>query len=263
MNGSAPFPARILIVDDEPVIASTLSAIVRTAGYEARAVFNASEAIAEARNFVPDILLIDYRMPGMNGLEAACTIQGLLPACRILFLTAESVEDEVTPYRKRGYNFVLLSKPIPPVELLYVLKLKDYLPGSNSHRATILNVDDVDLHRYSVTRLLSHAGFAVLEANTGMGAMRIAEELKPDLLLLDINLPDGNGYEVCRRLKCNPQTSGISIIHTTASDNTDEGRSRSQESGADLFVSHPFDPQTLISQVRSVLQIEYLRQTSP
>jgi CheY-like chemotaxis protein len=152
---------------------------------------------------------------------------------------------------------------MPPVELLFVLKLKVYLPGPDSQRISILNVDDVDLHRYSISRLLSHAGFSVLEASTAHDAMRIAEESKPDLLLLDINLPDSTGYDVCRRLKCNPLTSSISVIHLTASDKGDEGLARSQQSGADLFLSHPFNPETLISHVRSVLQVKYLRQTLP
>ena len=69
---------------------------------------------------------------------------------------------------------------------------------------SILVVDDNDAERYYLTRILGKAGFRVIEAATGLDGLRLAESERPELVTLDIRLPDINGFEVCRRLKSNP-----------------------------------------------------------
>ena len=81
---------------------------------------------------------------------------------------------------------------------------------------TILAVDDNDAFRYSVVRRLRDAGFYVTEAATGAEALRLARE-EPVLITLDINLPDIDGFEVCRRLKSDPVTREIPVLHLSAS----------------------------------------------
>ena len=76
----------------------------------------------------------------------------------------------------------------------------------------ILNVDDHDAGRYARTRFLSRAGFHVDEAATGEQALAMIRENRPDLVLLDINLPDMEGFEVRRRIKRNPDTSRLPVI---------------------------------------------------
>jgi CheY-like chemotaxis protein len=83
------------------------------------------------------------------------------------------------------------------------------------HTATILTVDDNDALRYSLTRTLRGEGYKVLEARTGAEALALADQF-PDLITLDLNLPDFDGFEVCRRLRANPQTAHIPILHISA-----------------------------------------------
>src|SRR5580658_8751196 len=85
-------------------------------------------------------------------------------------------------------------------------------------RATpvVLNVDDYVPGRYSRTRVLRQAGLTVHEAGTGQEALSKLS-LRPDLVLLDINLPDIDGFEVCRRIKENPDTAGTLVLHLSAS----------------------------------------------
>ena len=81
---------------------------------------------------------------------------------------------------------------------------------------TVLAVDDNDAIRYSVVRRLRDAGFHVIEASTGAEALRLAKQ-EPVLITLDINLPDIDGFEVCRRLKSDPATREIPVLHLSAS----------------------------------------------
>ena len=112
-------PKRIFVVDDERSIANTLAAIFRMSGFDCKAVYSGGEAISIAATFRPDILLSDYSMPpGMNGIESAIAIKKLLPGCRIIMLSGQLLTDHIAPFSSKGYNFLLLSKPMHPGDLL-------------------------------------------------------------------------------------------------------------------------------------------------
>src|SRR5512138_1641472 len=84
------------------------------------------------------------------------------------------------------------------------------------NRATILAVDDNDANRYALVRTLSRAGFTVLEAATGREALELVRR-QPDLIVLDVGLPDMDGYEVCRRLRSSPAGATALVIQMSAS----------------------------------------------
>src|SRR5688572_12363075 len=126
-------------------------------------------------------------------------------------------------------------------EGVWLLELK----GMAYTRPTILNVDDNEGCRYAVTRILELNEFNVKEAATGADALRLARAEQPDLVLLDINLPDLNGYEVCRRLKAEPATSRIPVLHITAAYLTPSDMARGLESGAESYLVEPVEPEVL------------------
>ena len=121
-------------------------------------------------------------------------------------------------------------------------------------RPTILNVDDNEGCRYAVTRILELNNFTVKEASSGAEALQVARTEQPDLVLLDINLPDLNGYEVCRRLKSEPLTSRIPVLHITASYMNPSDMARGLESGAENYLVEPVEPEVLIATINSILR---------
>jgi len=248
---------RVLVVDDEFPIAFTLAQVLERAGYETQTAADGDEALAVARNFRPDLLLTDYAMPGMDGLALAVRIKQLLPACRIILLSGHELKTRSAPYANKGYDFVLLSKPLHPESLLDALH--DQVPANDSRiRPKILHVDDIEPHRYSVTRMLEHAGFEVVTAATGCEAIAQALAESPDLVLLDIHLPDMNGYEVCKQLKQRPETSRMTIVHLTATAVSSDAAAESANAGADGFVTEPYIPRELVAKLRSYLQLRYM-----
>ncbi len=118
----------------------------------------------------------------------------------------------------------------------------------------ILNVDDNEAGRYAVTRVLQRHNFRVKEARSGTEALRMAAEEHPDLVLLDINLPDINGFEVCRRLKEAPDTSRIPVLHITASYPSGVDKARGLDCGADNYLVEPVEPEVLLATINSVLR---------
>ena len=87
----------------------------------------------------------------------------------------------------------------------------------NPAESLILNVDDYVPGRYARTKLLKQAGYRVVEAGSGRETFDLVAEQKPALILLDVNLPDISGFEVCRQLRSNPQTATLTILHISAS----------------------------------------------
>ena len=120
-------------------------------------------------------------------------------------------------------------------------------------RRPILIVDDYAGARYLRSRLLNDAGYEVLEASGGEEALRMAIEARPALILLDVNLPDVNGTEVCRRLKQDPQTARIPVIQITGAWLSDEARQQGIASGADQYLTEPVDEMTLLRHIVTLL----------
>jgi CheY-like chemotaxis protein len=122
-------------------------------------------------------------------------------------------------------------------------------------RRIVLLVDDNQTHRYSLGRHLEESGFDVLQAPTGSEALGIAALHRPDAVLLDINLPDMSGFDVCERLKNDPQTESVPVIFHSATHDTQSARARAMDLGAVSFLSYPITIEHLIT----VLQGAFLR----
>ncbi|ATB35270.1 hybrid sensor histidine kinase/response regulator [Cystobacter fuscus] len=124
------------------------------------------------------------------------------------------------------------------------------------HREPILlNINDNEANRYAVTRILRASGFQVAEGGTGAEALLLAAELRPALIILDVKLPDINGIEVCRRLKSDPHTSNIVVMHLSANYIRTENKVEGLESGADGYLTQPVDTAELLATVRSLLRL--------
>jgi signal transduction histidine kinase len=120
-------------------------------------------------------------------------------------------------------------------------------------RERILIVDDEADLRSTYRLILERAGFAVDEAASGAEALARAAT-GPDLVLLDVNLPDMDGYDVCRRLKSDPVTATIPVLHVSGMFRTSEDRTRGLEAGSDGYLSRPVERRELIATVNALLR---------
>jgi two-component system, cell cycle sensor histidine kinase and response regulator CckA len=125
---------------------------------------------------------------------------------------------------------------------------------ANLAPATILYVDDEEGSRLAFSHLFRKEGYEVREAATGGEALRLVAE-KPDLVVLDVNLPDINGFEVCRRIKAHPATRSIPVLHMSGVFTSTEDRTHGLEGGADGYVSKPVEPREVMATVRALLRV--------
>jgi CheY-like chemotaxis protein len=114
---------KVLIADDERVIADTLAAILNQSGFEARAVYTSAKALEVARGFQPDLFVSDVIMSGVDGIEAAIRIKSLLPGIRIFLLSGQTATAELLEkHNAAGHGFEILTKPLHPRELMSRLR---------------------------------------------------------------------------------------------------------------------------------------------
>ncbi len=110
---------RVFVVDDEPVIASTLAAILQMNGFSAKFFTSPLEALTAARAKSPDLLISDVEMPGFSGIDLAIQMKAQYPTCKILLFSGRPATlDQVDAARAQGHDFDLLLKPVLPTKLL-------------------------------------------------------------------------------------------------------------------------------------------------
>lgn len=124
-----------------------------------------------------------------------------------------------------------------------------------THESLVLNVDDNDGARYAKTRILTRAGLRVIEAASGGEALQSAGTHHPDLVLLDMKLPDIHGLEVCRMLKQDPATASILVLQTSASYLSSADKIRALDGGADNYLFEPIEPEELVANVKALLRL--------
>ena len=130
---------------------------------------------------------------------------------------------------------------------------------SVERQSKILVVDDVPQNVRLLEAVLTAHGYSVTSASSGPEALEKVSAELPDLLLLDIQMPEMDGYEVCRRLRADPATEFLPVVMITSSDT--EVRVNALEAGADDFVTKPFDQQELLIRVRSLVRLKQYHDT--
>ncbi len=114
---------KVLVADDERVIADTLAIILNQSGFQATAVYSGETAVETAKTLQPDMVISDVMMADLNGIDAAIKIRGLVPQCKILLFSGQAATaDLLDRARVQGHEFEILAKPVHPQDLLARLR---------------------------------------------------------------------------------------------------------------------------------------------
>src|SRR5215813_14050031 len=122
-------------------------------------------------------------------------------------------------------------------------------------RSRILCVDDTEAQRYALSRILRNAGFDVLEATTGEQALEMMGS-RPDLVVLDVNLPDINGFDVCRIIKSRETSARTPVLQVSATHVNTRARVEGLEGGADAYLAQPIDADELTATIGALLRVK-------
>ena len=132
--GKTEQPLRVLVVDDERIIADTLTMILTRSGFKAWAAYGGEEAVEMASSLYPEVLVSDVVMDGINGIETAIQITRARPSCKVLLFSGQAASaDLLKGSEALGYQFELILKPIHPTEL--IVKLQEYADSRDTETA--------------------------------------------------------------------------------------------------------------------------------
>jgi DNA-binding response OmpR family regulator len=239
--------ASILVVEDDPDIARLVAIHLTKAGYDVSVVHSAEDALAHLKNELPDLITLDVKLPGMHGDELARRLQADPLTADIPILILSVLADQIDSMQFGAYA---LPKPIDQEELLATVArmLEDSQPGP-----VLLIEDDSDV-RTLLKTALENQGFTVDMAEDGKHGLQQVVAQQPGLILLDMRLPDMDGFAVLKALKNAPETADIPIIAMTGgADLKTEARARVLALGGSDLIAKPIDVNMLVEEVKVFL----------
>jgi two-component system response regulator HydG len=235
--------ASILIVDDDKGMGETLLDIMEEIGYDAEVAGDGFEAIEKAKNGSFDVVLMDIKMPGMNGVQAFKEMRKIAPEINVVMMTAYAVEDLITEALQEGAYGVLYK----PLEVEKVLNLIEGL----GNLGPILVIDDDPGVCEQLRDMLQRKGYNVRLAKSGAEAIDIVREIDTEIVFVDVKLPTSTGFEVYKAIKeINPKAMAVMMtgyryeVVSAAEDAT--------KGGAVACLYKPFDVTEIVRLVEEV-----------
>jgi hypothetical protein len=210
----------VLVIDDDAAARALLRRLLVKAGYRVDEAADGKTGIARARAFRPDVITLDVMMPGMDGWAVLTALKSDAALADIPVVMA-SVVDETRMGLALGAT-EYITKPIDRARLLATLKRC----AQGATGARVLVVEDDEATRAMVRRTLERAGWTVVEAENGRVGLERLREHSPRIVLLDLMMPEMDGFEFLEALRAEPAPQPVSIIVITAKVLTEDDRRR-------------------------------------
>ena len=257
---------RVLVVDDNATTREVYGSMLESLEFEVSLAESAETALQRLQREDGDefdLVVMDYRLPGMNGIEAVQQMrQRGLGRVGIVMATAYG-SDELSQQAESVGVDVFISKPVSPSSLFDaamqalghergVVQARRNVQQDQSQRlnvrpaSRVLLVEDNAINREVVNELLKSLGVTVESVNNGLQALAYLRSNSPDLILMDVQMPEMDGIEATGRIKADPQTSGIPIVALTAHAMATD-RERFLAAGMDDYLSKPIEEPELIA----------------
>src|SRR2546427_12790817 len=218
-HGAGPL---VLVVEDDPAAAELLTRQLGNAGYRTEVAKSGAEALALARELKPAAITLDIIMPELDGWEVITRLKSDAATSHIPVVVVSVVDNPELGIALGAIDYFV--KPVNASGLVDRLNHIDLPRARGEHQFRVLVVDDEPANRTLLTEALEPAGFTVLPATGGREAIEIAKSSKTDLVLLDLIMPEVNGYDVVEALRADERTRDTPIMVLTAANLTEADR---------------------------------------
>ncbi|MBZ4421709.1 response regulator [Myxococcus sp. RHSTA-1-4] len=241
---------RVLVIEGEPEVGFIAKALMTARGYDVRLAFSADEGVAAARKYHPDMVLVSVRLPDVDGLRLAEILRHDPETRRAPLLLTSAFDERQRAFRAGADAFLV--RPLAPDKLLATVDSLVRGRAGPAH-GRVLVVDD-DIKIATICReVLENIGFDVALAGSIEEGRRSLRERRPDVVLLDVTLPDGDGFVFLEEIKAERASGHISVIFISARAET-SSKVRALKLGGDDYLTKPFDALELGARVESVMR---------
>ena len=215
-HGSGPL---VLVVEDDPAAAELLTRQLLAAGYRTEVARTGTEALAQARRLQPAAITLDIILPEVDGWEVITRLKSDERTSSIPIVVVSVVDNPELGLALGAIDYLV--KPIEANDLIQRLNRFNLKRASATDAIRVLVVDDEPANRTLLTRALEPAGFTVVPASGGREAIELARSMKPDLVLLDLMMPEVTGFDVVEALRADEATRDTPIMIVTATNLTE------------------------------------------
>jgi len=240
----------VLVIDDEAAVRDLMQRFLAKEGFRVATARNGEEGLRLARELRPDAITLDVMMPGLDGWAVLSALKADASLADIPVVMLTIVDDRNLGYALGAADY--LTKPIERERLVAVLA--KYRRGLS----VLVVDDDVDL-RQLIRRLLEREGYAVAEADNGRTALARVREAPPGLILLDLMMPELDGFAFVDEFRREPEWRGIPIIVVTAKDLTAEDRQRLNGFVERILEKGAYTRDSLLREVRDLVLVSVAR----
>jgi PAS domain S-box-containing protein len=243
----------VLIIEDNINAAQLLETYLKEAGYRTEIARNGIEGVEKAKQLKPHLITLDMILPLKDGWQVMKELKNH-PLCKNIPIIIISITDE----KKLGFSMGAVDyfvKPVNRQELLDALKKIPLNNRRGEHPPTVLVIDDDKTVLDLIELILESEGYRVVKSHDGKEGLSIAMKVHPDLIILDIIMPDVSGFNVAYQLKQYPQTQNIPVMILTSMDVDEETREQMQGFITTIMNKSHFTKQDLLREIGSIEKI--------
>ncbi|GAC1336341.1 MAG: hypothetical protein NVSMB23_00910 [Myxococcales bacterium] len=239
---------RFLVVDDDPAVLTYVEALGRQQAIEVVRAYSEADALARARQFSPDVAILDVALGAERSFNLARELRSLpgLEQLPLAFMSIDAgLENRIAAAHAGGSLFLV--KPLEAVS--FAGAVRQLVALREAARPRVLVVDDDPVFLQLVTAVLRSDGMAVSTLSDGLRVLDALQQNRPDLLILDVSLPGFSGFDLCRMLRTTPEWQDMPIVFVTATSST-ESRIAAFQARADDYLQKPVVREELLARVR-------------
>jgi signal transduction histidine kinase/DNA-binding response OmpR family regulator len=234
----------VLVIDDEPTARDLLRRTLEREGYAVACAADAEEGLRLAREIRPDLITLDILMPHVDGWSVLTDLKSdaELDSIPVVVVTMTDDQEFSTALGAAEY----MSKPVDRKRLAAIVRR---LAGS-THEVEVLVVEDDASTRELLARTVAREGFGVVEAGNGIEALARLEESIPSAILLDLVMPEMDGFELLSQLRQDERFRSIPVVVVTAKELTAQERQQLLSSAERVLQKGGYDKETLLDEIR-------------
>ena len=242
---------KVLVIDDEADIRDIVRLYLSEEGCDVIEASNGQEGIMKAIAEKPDLIVLDIMMPGINGFEVAKHLKDD-PNTKEIPIIILSVLAHDSQYRQGILDYI--SKPFRQEELVGIVrKTFERIDGKISNKTVLIVDDDPDIVDI-ISICLKDSNIFSEKSYNGLQALEKAKSKRIDLILLDINMPGMNGFEVIKQLKEDEKTSVIPIVVLTGTYISEDDKKHGLTLGVNKYLTKPFSADDLVKEIKGAFR---------